>query len=374
LLNLIVDLRDDRFERAASAKALAAIRNAGFEYEKSASGAALAWIDQEFGGSWSSEAYAGQNIVARSDGEFAGFVTYAPRGLRFAWLQNWAKRADVGIFGPFGAARRFRGSPLGSNLLRAALAELRALGYDFALIPAVTETDLVEYYQRECDARVVEDFDLRRWSDARIPTTVLASGNGTNFQAALDASREGRVPLQINALIANKEDARVLERARDGEVPTIANIVWDRAVESRETYDERLMHAVRQTEPEVVLLLGWMHILPERFVAAFPEAINIHPAFLPLDQGSEDVQLPDGSTIPAFRGAHAVRDALAAGSSWFGASVHRVILQSDRGPILARRPVQVLDAKSESEVMQHVRPVEHKSLLSGIMRWVFERQ
>ena len=373
MLNLIVDLRDERFTHAAASDALAAIRNAGFDYEKTASGAALAWIDQEFGGSWSSEAFAGQNIVARSDGKFAGFVTYAPRGLRFGWLQNWTKRADVGIFGPFGVARPFRGSQLGHHLLRAALAELRALGYDFALIPAVSESELVEYYERECGARIVEEFDLRRWSDARIPATVLASGNGTNFQAVLDASREGKIPVQINALVSNKEGARVLQRARDGEVPTIANVVWDRAVESRETYDERLMHAVRQTEPELVLLLGWMHILPERFVVAFPEAINIHPAFLPLDQTSATVELPDGSTIPAFRGAHAVRDALASGSSWFGATVHGVILQSDRGPILARRPVQVLNAKSESEVMQHVRPLEHQSLVGGIMRWAFER-
>ncbi|MBV8727376.1 MAG: hypothetical protein JO233_06290 [Candidatus Eremiobacteraeota bacterium] len=156
-------------------------------------------------------------------------------------------------------------------------------------------------------------------------------------------------------------------------VPTIANVIRDRAVEPRETYDERLLHAIRQTEPELVLLLGWMHILPERLVTAFPEAINIHPAFLPLDQNAEIVQLPDGSTIPAFRGARAVRDALAKGSSWFGATVHRVILQSDRGPILARRPVHVPNAKTEDEVMQHVRPVEHESLISGIMRWIFER-
>ncbi len=373
LLNLLVDLRDERFASQQRDKAFAEIRNAGFTLESAASGAALAWIDQEFGGSWSSEAFVGRNIVARRDGDFAGFVTYAPSGLRYAWLRNWIERKDVGIFGPFGVAKRFRGTPLGRNLLRAALIELRTLGYDFALIPAVRDQKLVEYYESESGARVVEEFDMRRWTAASIATTILASGNGTNFQAVLDAAHAGKIPLKINALIANK-DGRASPLARPhGGVPTVVNVVWDRAIESRETYDERLLHAIRQTEPELVLLLGWMHILPERFIAAFAETINIHPAFLPLDQSSATVELPDGSTLPAFRGAHAVRDALAAGSAWFGASVHRVIVQSDRGPILTRRPVHVPGAKSEDEVMQHVRPVEHQSLLSGIMRWVFER-
>jgi len=372
LRNLLVDLRDERFDRASSVEALQGVRAAGFTLHDTASGAALAWIDQEFGGSWSSEANAGRNIVATHGKDFAGFVTYAARGLRFAWLRDWLQRPDVGIFGPFGVARRFRGSMLGRALLRATLSELRAAGYAFALIPAVGDERLAAYYRSECSARVVEEFEMRRWSEARVSTTVLASGNGTNFQAVIDAACAGRIPLQINALIANKEAAPVLGRAHEAKVPAIANLIWDKAVEGRETYDERLLHAIRQTEPALVLLLGWMHILPERFVAAFPEAINIHPAFLPLDQSSAVVQVPDGSTIPAFRGAHAVRDALAAGSAWFGASVHRVIAQSDRGPILTRRPVCVPGAKSEDEVMEHVRPLEHQSLLSGIMRWVFE--
>ncbi|MBV9973744.1 MAG: GNAT family N-acetyltransferase [Candidatus Eremiobacteraeota bacterium] len=370
---MLVDLRDERFDRSSDHRAIQAIRNAGFTIEDTASGAALASIDQEFGGAWSSEAYAGHNIIARRDGQFAGFVSYAPRGLRYAWLSSWQGRADVGIFGPFGVVQRFRGTPLGRALLQAALAKLRALNYEQALIPAVHEGRLAEYYRRECGAHVAEEFEMRRWTGGQIPTTVLASGNGTNFQAALDAARNRKIPLQINALIANKRSAYVLQRAKGADVPTVASVIWDRAVESRETYDERLLHAIRQTQPKLVLLLGWMHILSERFITEFPETINIHPAFLPLDQTSTTVELPDGTTIPAFRGAHAVRDALVAGSEWFGASVHRVIVQSDRGPILTRRPVAVRGAKTEGEVMEKVRPLEHESLLSGIMRWVFER-
>ena len=62
--------------------------------------------------------------------------------------------------------------------------------------------------------------------------------------------------------------------------------------------------------PDLVLLLGWMHLLSDGFVATFPELINLHPAFLPLDPQRDDVVFPDGAQTAAFRGAYAVRDAL----------------------------------------------------------------
>ena len=59
-----------------------------------------------------------------------------------------------------------------------------------------------------------------------------------------------------------------------------------------------------------MLLLGWMHLLSDSFVRAFPQMLNLHPAFLPLDPRRDDVVMPDGTQMPAFRGPRAVRDAL----------------------------------------------------------------
>lgn len=375
LRNLIVDLREQRFGSQGLDDARATIARFGFSLDPGESAAqdVLAWIDQEFGGSWSSETFAGSSIVARRAATIAGFAAYDPQGLRFSWLREWRARSDVGIFGPFGVAAEFRGSPLGPALLQAALCSLRARGYAFALVPAVNNETLVRYYQKYADARVIEEIDRSRWSELHVPTTVLASGSGTNFQAVLDAIVQERLPLQINALITNRDDAGALQRAAAAAVPTRITLQWARKTQSRDAYDDQLIAAVDQTKPALLLLLGWMHILPERFIRAFPEMINIHPAFLPLDQRSDVVGMPDGTEIPAFRGAHAVADALAHGARWTGASAHRVTLDADRGPVLVRKPVAIGDATSVDTVMERLRPIEHRVLLGGIMRWILER-
>jgi phosphoribosylglycinamide formyltransferase 1 len=132
--------------------------------------------------------------------------------------------------------------------------------------------------------------------------TVLASGSGSNFEAVVEAARRGSVPLEVAALIVNRSGAGALERARRLAVPSEV-VVWDRAAESRAAYDARLSAAVGATDPELVLLLGWMHILPAAFVERFPETLNLHPAYLPLEPEAEAVRFPDGSEGPAFRGA-----------------------------------------------------------------------
>ena len=374
MVNLIVDLRDEKYSPAVLEQSLKHIKASGFSYVEAErpGDSALAWIDQEFGGTWSSEAFAGKNIVVTEQDRFAGFVTYDPRGLNFAWLRAWRSQPDVGFFGPFGVARAHRGSPLGKHLLTAALCLLRIHGYDRALIPAVASGRLSAYYQEHAGAKVVEEFDPALLGRRRSKTTVLASGSGTNFQAVLDAVRDGRLPLQIEALASNNPNAFALARAERAGVPTRVVIPWDRKVESRQTYDRRLIHAVEQTEPELVLLLGWMHVLSEQFFSRFEEVINIHPAFLPLDQARDVVGMPDGAVVPAFRGAHAIRDALLRRCAWVGATAHRVCFETDRGSILTRKPLAIDSEMSEAEVMIKLRPIEHSVLLGGITRWVYE--
>jgi phosphoribosylglycinamide formyltransferase-1 len=116
-----------------------------------------------------------------------------------------------------------------------------------------------------------------------------------------------------------------------------------------------------------------MHLLSDAFVAAFPEMLNLHPAFLPLDPSCDNVGLPDGTHIAAFRGPHAVHDALAAGSPWIGATVHRVTPATDRGPVLARKPLRVEAEEEEASVMERLHAVEHRLVKAAITRWLFER-
>ena len=89
----------------------------------------------------------------------------------------------------------------------------------------------------------------------------------------------------------NRPGAFALERAATLGVPAEV-VAWDRASEARAAYDARVLDAVAATGPEVVLLLGWMHVLSAAFVARFPQLLNIHPAFLPLDPAAETVTMP----------------------------------------------------------------------------------
>jgi phosphoribosylglycinamide formyltransferase-1 len=374
MVNLLVDLSGERFGDAALAGALRGIEAAGFSVDRvtRGSGSFHAWIDQEFGGTWSSEAFAGKSVLATRGNRFAGFCTYDARGLKFSWLRGLGAQGSVGIFGPFGVASEYRACGLGPHLLTAALSSLRQSGYAKALIPAVGHEKLLRYYVEHSGAQVAERFEKRSWLERKHRTVVLASGSGTNFQSVADAARDGKLPLDPALLVSNKSGAYVLERARNASITAVA-FPWDRKAQTREQYDTALFELIHREQPELLLLLGWMHVLPGRFCAAFPEMINIHPAFLPLDQRKDEVAFPDGSITPAFRGARAVRDALAYGAAWVGAASHMVTLEADRGPVLVRKPLALQSGDTQASVMQRLRPLEHRVLAGGIMRWVYER-
>ena len=202
----------------------------------------------------------------------------------------------------------------------------------------------------------------------RVRATVLASGGGTNLQAVLDAAARGALPLEVGAVVCNRSDAFALERAKRAGVAAHCT-PWDRKRTPRTEYDVMLGELVASTDPDLVLLLGWMHLLSPRFVERFPRMLNIHPAYLPLDPEADEVEMPDGTTIPAFRGPHAIADAIAAESAWYGATAHRVGIEADRGRVLAREALPLTHADVEA-ALAALRPIEHAVLLRGISRLI----
>lgn len=363
LYNLLVDLNQSHDAASIS----------GIEISEpgSADERTLAWIDDEFGGSWSSEAFAGSNVIARRGGAPVAFATIDPSGLRFAWLTGIAREPGVGIIGPVGVAPAERTRGLGRILLRRGLAALRSRGFTRALIPAVSE-DLLAYYGAAAGATVAERFEQAALYRPVRRVLVMASGNGTNFQAVADAVRAETLPIDIVALFSNNLHAFALTRARDAGIPSHV-ITWNRRDEPREQYDARLLEAASAEKPDLVLMLGWMHLLSKAFVDEFSEIVNLHPAFLPLDPARDAVTMPDGTQIPAFRGPRAVTDALAASSEWVGATLHRVTHATDRGPVLTRKPLRVEPGEEEAQLMERVHELEHGVVRSGVMRWLYER-
>jgi len=372
-LNLIADLDDPRCAQAEVHRALEVLDARGIRpvRDHRAPEPLLSWIDAEFGGTWSSEAAAGGVWIAEDSDERLGFAAFDPRGLGFFWLRYWRQKSGVGIFGPFGLIERARKTGLGGTLLRAALFSLRERGYRQALIPLVCDQKLVDYYEREAGARVVESVDLRR-GEKKWRATILASGNGSNFEAVVERAKAGEIPLEVQKLVVSRADAFALERAKRLGVDASV-VAWNRGVESREAYDARLLDAVAATEPDVVVLLGWLHVLSAGFVARFSQLINLHPAFLPLDPVLDSVTMPDGSVIRARRGASAVDDALAAGAGWIGATVHRVGVAVDRGDVLARAPLRLVAGEPREALDVRLHSLERDVVETALRRWGWEQ-
>lgn len=197
-------------------------------------------------------------------------------------------------------------------------------------------------------------------------TTVLASGSGSNFEGVVALSRASLLPLDVTALVVNHAGAYVRERARRLE---IAEELVVRGETSREAYDARLLETVAGTKPDLVLLLGWMHVLAADFVERFPEILNLHPAYLPLDPSADDVKLPDRSTQRVYRGRHAVDDALRDGARWIGASVHRVELSVDRGAVMARAALRVVPGEGREALEARLHALEREVVAEALLRW-----
>ncbi len=374
LANLVVDLVSDSFDGSIAAEARRRIEARGLEIEERERDDALcAWIDLAFGGGWSGESYRSTNLVLSHRGQRRAFVAIAARGLRFAWLRGEGARPGTGVFGPIGVAADARGEGIGADLAVLGCARLRELGYRRALIPAVGGLQLERFYERTLGARVVERIDPMRWWEPRARVVAMASGNGSNLQAVFDAIARNELPIDVAAVVVNRRDTVAAQRAVAAGVRHVECDVWEREAEPRATYDARLLRTVERFEPECVVLLGWMHLLDAAFVARFRELLNLHPAYLPHDPLADSVAVPDGSTIPAFRGAHAIRDALAAGSAWIGASVHRVSAETDRGEVLLRRPLACGEERDEKRVLAAFRPIEHRVTVEAMRLWCFTR-
>ena len=177
---------------------------------------------------------------------------------------------------------------------------------------------------------------------------VLISGSGSNLRALLDATLDPTFPMRVLAVGADNP-CDGLEHAELFGIPTF--VVSPTNFESRETWAEMLLENVNYFEPDLTVLAGFMRVLPANFVQALsPRLINTHPSLLPL-----------------FPGAHAVRDALAAGSTETGVTIHIVDEGVDTGPQLAQESLAILADETEHELHDRIKEIERK-LLVGVVR------
>ncbi|MGL4544338.1 MAG: phosphoribosylglycinamide formyltransferase [Plesiomonas sp.] len=172
---------------------------------------------------------------------------------------------------------------------------------------------------------------------------VLASGNGSNLQAILDACESGRIQGQVTAVISDRADAFALERAQSANIP--AEVLRQRDFADRDSFDAALAEAVSRYQPDLVVLAGFMRVLNSAFVQQFSgKLLNIHP-----------------SLLPKYRGLNTHQRAIDAGDTVHGASIHFVTEQLDGGPIILQAQVPIFEDDTAAEVAQRVQEQEHRS-------------
>ena len=176
---------------------------------------------------------------------------------------------------------------------------------------------------------------------------VLISGSGSNLRALLEATENPLFGAKIIAVGADNP-ADGLAHAEHFGVPTF--VVSPNAFESREKWAEVLLANVNHFKPDLVVLAGFMRILPANFVSALsPNLINTHP-----------------SLLPNFPGAHAVRDALEAKAANTGVTIHVVDEGVDTGPQIAQASVAVRADDSEHDLHERIKVVERELLIETV--------
>lgn len=184
-------------------------------------------------------------------------------------------------------------------------------------------------------------------SAARI--AVLASGSGTLLQAILDDG------IAV-ALVAADRPCRALEIAADRGVPAelVERTQWGKSFD-RAAYTDQLVKVLRSHDVELVVMAGFGTVVPALADAYPGRVLNSHPALL-----------------PAFKGWHAVRDALAAGVRETGTTIHVATAEVDDGPILAQEAVPVLPGDTEDTLHERIKQVERRLYPETIRRYLAE--
>ena len=170
---------------------------------------------------------------------------------------------------------------------------------------------------------------------------VLASGSGSNLQVLLDAAESG---WSVVGVVSDQPTARALQRAADAGVASRV-VEWN-DYSDRDEFTDAICAAALDFDPDYVVLAGFMRVLGPGAITHFPNRIiNVHP-----------------SLLPAFPGAHGVRDAIAYGAKVTGVTVHFVDEHLDHGPIIAQEALEVVAGDDEAALHSRIQEIEHRLL------------
>jgi phosphoribosylglycinamide formyltransferase 1 len=182
---------------------------------------------------------------------------------------------------------------------------------------------------------------------------ILGSGSGSNMQAILDAIGNGGLEARIALVLSDQPDAYILKRAKEHGIPTGIIDCSPHRTRFPEQKQEETAKRLREAGVDLVCLAGFLRLVKRPLLDAFPSAIiNIHP-----------------SLLPAFPGLEAWKQALAAGATETGVTVHLVDEGMDTGPVLGREAVPVLHGDTPETLHARLQTVEHRLYPEVISRY-----
>ena len=171
---------------------------------------------------------------------------------------------------------------------------------------------------------------------------VFASGNGSNFQALVEAVKIGKLDAKISLLICDQPEAYVLKRATDERIPFLC--VSPKCYSSKISYEQALLEQLNRESIDFILLAGYMRLIGPTLLQAYPRRIiNIHP-----------------SLLPSFPGKEAVDQAVNAGVKVTGLTVHYVDEGMDTGQIIAQRAIEIEAGDTRESIQKRIQLAEHQ--------------
>jgi phosphoribosylglycinamide formyltransferase-1 len=184
----------------------------------------------------------------------------------------------------------------------------------------------------------------------------MVSGGGTNLQAVIDAAERGEIgDARVVLVISSRADAYALTRAGKHGIPVL--IAGEAEFPDEGARKAAILDALRRVETDLIVLAGYMRILPPELIAAFPGRIlNIHPSLIPKYCGM------------GFYGKRVHRAVLAAGERESGATVHFVDEGVDTGPVLMQERVPVRPDDDADTLAARVLEAEHRILIKAIQK------
>ncbi len=185
----------------------------------------------------------------------------------------------------------------------------------------------------------------------KLRIAIFASGSGSNFEALAVACQSGEIDADVAVMVCDKPGAGVIERAKRLNIKSLVLNPKDFATKAE--YEQAILTELESERVELICLAGYMRIITDVLLDAYPERmVNVHP-----------------SLLPAFKGAHAIEQALEYGVKYFGVSIHFVTPELDSGAIIDQEAFRY-EGNNVAELEQMVHKVEHPLYIKAVKNLV----